>query len=158
LWPLIELSLVLARQVQRHLQLRIEAQGRYLQSVLHRAYEVLANHMPGLPAEATEAELSELTSAAVSTSSSLSLSPPRRRSTDSCMMSSSSSEAESKAGAKRLCACAGTPECTIEQPVQSKRAVLQSHHQQQGGAGEAEEEEEEEADAENGSSEIDLNR
>jgi hypothetical protein len=154
LWLLIELGLVLARQVQRHLQLRIDAQGRYLQSVLHRAYEVLTDHMPGLPAQATEAELSELTSTTVSTSSSLSLSPPRHRSTDSCMTSSSSTEAESKAGAKRLCTCADTPECTVEQPVQSKRAVLQSHRQQQGGAGEAEEE----ADAENGSSEIDLNR
>ncbi|TVU05750.1 hypothetical protein EJB05_48931, partial [Eragrostis curvula] len=136
-------------EVQRHLQLRIEAQGRYLQSVLRRAQEVLADHNLGSP-EAAMAELSELASAAASTSSSLSLSPPRHRSADSCVTSSSSSEAESKAGAKRLCtSCADTRECTVEQPVsQSKRgAVLQ----QVGAA-------EEEADAENGSSEIDLNR
>ncbi|KAK3121782.1 hypothetical protein QOZ80_8BG0660860 [Eleusine coracana subsp. coracana] len=128
-------------EVQRHLQLRIEAQGRYLESVLRRAVEVVA-----------QVELS----APASTSSSLSLSPPRHRSADSCVTSASSaSEAESKAGAKRLCTCADTRECTVEQPVQSKRAVLQSHSQQQG---DAEEEAEEEAEAENNSSEIDLNR
>jgi hypothetical protein len=143
--------LVLACQVQRHLQLRIEAQGRYLQSVLHRAYEVLADHSLGSQLGA-EAEVSELASAAASTSSSLSLSPPppRRHATDSCV-TSSSSESESKAGAKRLCTCADTCECTVDQPVQSKRVIPLSHPQQQGDA-------EEEADAENGSSEIDLNR
>jgi hypothetical protein len=135
--------LVLASQVQSHLQLRIEAQGRYLQSVLHRAYEVLADHSLGSQSDA-EAEVSELASAAASTSSSLSLSLPRRHATDSCVTSSSSSsEAESKAGAKRLCTCADTRECTVEQPVQSKRAVLQSHGQPQGDA-------EEDDDAENG--------
>lgn len=107
--------LVLARQVQRHLQLRIEAQGRYLESVLRRAVEVLEGSL------------------ASSTTSSLSLSPPH-----SCVTSSSSSEAESRAG---------TRECT----VQSKRAVLHSRRQGSGA--------DEEADAaENGSSEIDLNR
>lgn len=39
LW--ISLPSVLNLQVQRHLQLRIEAQGRYLQSVLERAREML---------------------------------------------------------------------------------------------------------------------
>ncbi|KAL6647334.1 hypothetical protein ACP70R_014771 [Stipagrostis hirtigluma subsp. patula] len=138
-------------EVQRHLQLRIEAQGRYLQSVLHRAQQVLADHSLGSPdgAEAAKAELSELASAvetgclSSSSSSSISPSPPRHRpAADSCV-TSSSSEAESKAGAKRLCTCAAAPDCTVEQPAQSKRTLPQSH--------EAEE-------AEDGSSEIDLNR
>lgn len=50
-------------QVQRHLQLRIEAQGKYLQSILEKAKETLAGHTstsPGL--EAAHAELTELAS------------------------------------------------------------------------------------------------
>uniref|UniRef100_A0A0A9EY77 HTH myb-type domain-containing protein n=1 Tax=Arundo donax TaxID=35708 RepID=A0A0A9EY77_ARUDO len=134
-------------EVQKHLQLRIEAQGRYLQSVLRRAQEVLADHSLGSPAgtEAAKAELSELASAVesgcLSYSSSLSPSPPRHRSADSCV-TSSSSEAESKAAAssKRLCTC------TVEQPVQQGKRTFQQNH----GA--------EEAETEDGSSEIDLNR
>lgn len=48
-------------QVQKHLQLRIEAQGKYLQSILEKAKETLASHTsesPGL--EAAHAELTEL--------------------------------------------------------------------------------------------------
>ena len=138
----------MAWQVQRHLQLRIEAQGRYLQSVLRRAEEVLADHAVGSP------EPSELASAVesgcLSSSSSLSPSPPRRRSAGSCVTSSSSSEAESQAGAgsKRPCTCAAA-----EQPVQgSKRTFLQSHEEGEADA-------DEDAEAEDGSSpEIDLNR
>ncbi|KAG2584100.1 myb-related protein 1-like [Panicum virgatum] len=129
-------------EVQRHLQLRIEAQGRYLQSVLRRAEEVLADHSLGSPASAVE-------SGCLSSSSSLSPSPPRRRSAGSCVTSSSSSEAESQAGAgsKRPCTCAAA-----EQPVQGKRSFLQSHE-----AGEADADAD--AEAEDGSSpEIDLNR
>ncbi|CAL4998935.1 unnamed protein product [Urochloa decumbens] len=133
------------RQVQRHLQLRIEAQGRYLQSVLRRAYEALADGSPA--ASAVE-------SGCLSSSSSLSPSPPRRRSAagaGSCVTSpSSSSEAESQLGSKRPCTCAA-----VEQPAQAKRTFLQSHDH------EAEEEADADADAEaedGSSSEIDLNR
>lgn len=50
-------------QVQRHLQLRIEAQGKYLQSILEKARETLAAHTstsPGLAA--ADNELSDLAS------------------------------------------------------------------------------------------------
>uniref|UniRef100_A0A0E0LV67 MYB-CC type transcription factor LHEQLE-containing domain-containing protein n=1 Tax=Oryza punctata TaxID=4537 RepID=A0A0E0LV67_ORYPU len=135
-------------EVQRHLQLRMEAQGRYLQSVLRRAQQVLADH-----SLASSPELSELASA-VEIECMSSSSPPRHHrqsaATDSCV-TTSSSEAESKAaGSKRL----HTSDCTVEQPVQGKRAFnfLQRHNQ-------AEQEEEEYAGAEDGSSsEIDLNR
>lgn len=51
-------------QVQRHLQLRIEAQGKYLQSVLRKAQETLAGYSSNsLGVEAAKAELSELVSA-----------------------------------------------------------------------------------------------
>ena len=132
----------MAWQVQRHLQLRIEAQGRYLQSVLRRAEEVLADHSLGSPASAVE-------SGCLSSSSSLSPSPPRHRSAGSCV-TSSSSEGESQAGAgsKRPCTCAAA-----EQPVQgSKKTFLQSHEEGEADA-------DEDAEAEDGSSpEIDLNR
>lgn len=49
--------------MQKHLQLRIEAQGRYLQSVLKKAQETLAGYSSSsLGVEATKAELSELVS------------------------------------------------------------------------------------------------
>ena len=133
----------MARQVQRHLQLRIEAQGRYLQSVLRRAEEVLADHSLGSPASAVE-------SGCLSSSSSLSPSPPRRRSAGSCVTSSSSEgERQAGAGSKRPCTCAAA-----EQPVQGKRSFLQSHE-----AGEADADADADAEAEDGSSpEIDLNR
>jgi hypothetical protein len=50
-------------QVQRQLQLRIEAQGKYLQTILEKAKEALGSHIgasPGL--EAAHAELTELAS------------------------------------------------------------------------------------------------
>lgn len=56
-------SLLWQWQVQRHLQMRIEAQGKYLQSILEKAKETLAGHTsdsPGL--EAAHAELTELAS------------------------------------------------------------------------------------------------
>ncbi|CAO2201953.1 unnamed protein product [Urochloa humidicola] len=135
-------------EVQRHLQLRIEAQGRYLQSVLCRAYEVLADGDPGSPAA------SAVESGCLSSSSSLSPSPPRRRfaaAAGSCVTSSSSSEADScqlaAAGSKRPCTCAA-----VEQPAQGKRTTFLHSH-------EAEEEADAEAEAGDGSSsEIDLNR
>lgn len=50
-------------QVQRHLQLRIEAQGKYLQSILEKAKETLANHTGATPGlEAAHVELTELAS------------------------------------------------------------------------------------------------
>ena len=62
------------QQVQRHLQLRIEAQGKYLQSVLEKAQEALAKQSVDLDAgvlgEAAAAEtqqLSELISRASAT-------------------------------------------------------------------------------------------
>ncbi|RLN40652.1 myb family transcription factor APL-like [Panicum miliaceum] len=95
----------LAWQVQRHLQLRIEAQGRYLQSVLRRAEEVLADHSLGSPA--ARAEFSELASAVesgcLSCSSLPSPSPPRHRSANSCVTSSSKAERQAGAGSKRPC-------------------------------------------------------
>jgi hypothetical protein len=128
--------------------MRIEAQGRYLQSVLHRAYEVLADdHNLGSPA-ATSELASAVESGCLSSSSSLSPSPPRHRAAaGSCVTSSSSSEADSHAaaGSKRPCTCA------VEQPAQGKRTFLQQSHDH--GAEQAD------ADAEDGSSsEIDLNR
>uniref|UniRef100_I1QIY4 Uncharacterized protein n=2 Tax=Oryza glaberrima TaxID=4538 RepID=I1QIY4_ORYGL len=140
-------------EVQRHLQLRMEAQGRYLQSVLRRAQQVLADHSLASSPEAATAELSELASA-VDIECMSSSSPPRHHrqsaTTDSCVTTTSSSEAESKAaGSKRL----HTSDCTVEQPVQGKRAFnfLQRHNQA--------DQEEEYAGAEDGSSsEIDLNR
>jgi hypothetical protein len=160
-------DLIHAWQVQRHLQLRIEAQGRYMQSVLRRAQEVLADdHSLGSPAgaEAAKAELSELASAvdtgclssSCSCCCSPSPSPTRHRSTDSCVTSSASSEAESQApaaGAKwlQLHTCAGTRGCSVEQPVlQSESTFLQRHEADEADAG---------AEDEDGaSSEIDLNR
>jgi hypothetical protein len=50
-------------EVQRHLQLRIEAQGKYLQSILEKAKETLANHTGATPGlEAAHVELTELAS------------------------------------------------------------------------------------------------
>ncbi|URE29413.1 Myb-like DNA-binding domain [Musa troglodytarum] len=50
--------------VQRHLQLRIEAQGKYLQSVLKKAQEALAGYsLSAIGIEAVRTELSELVSA-----------------------------------------------------------------------------------------------
>ncbi|XP_022882951.1 myb-related protein 1-like isoform X4 [Olea europaea var. sylvestris] len=50
-------------QVQRHLQLRIEAQGKYLQSVLEKAQETLGRQNLGTIAlEAAKVELSDLVS------------------------------------------------------------------------------------------------
>ena len=60
-WVLKKFLLLL--QVQRHLQLRIEAQGKYLQSILEKAKETLAGHTstsPGL--KAAHEELTELAS------------------------------------------------------------------------------------------------
>lgn len=49
--------------MQRHLQLRIEAQGKYLQSILEKARETLAGHTAASPGlEAAHAELSDLAS------------------------------------------------------------------------------------------------
>ncbi|QHN92104.1 uncharacterized protein DS421_17g580790 [Arachis hypogaea] len=46
-------ALQMQMEVQRHLQLKIEAQGKYLQSILHKAQETLAgminNGSPGSP-------------------------------------------------------------------------------------------------------------
>lgn len=50
-------------QVQKHLQLRIEAQGKYLQSVLLKAQEALAGYNPSaFGIEHAKAELSQLVS------------------------------------------------------------------------------------------------
>ena len=50
-------------QVQRHLQLRIEAQGKYLQAVLEKAQETLGRQNLGIVGiEATKVQLSELVS------------------------------------------------------------------------------------------------
>ena len=50
-------------QVQRHLQLRIEAQGKYLQSVLEKAQETLGRQNLGtVGLEAAKVQLSELVS------------------------------------------------------------------------------------------------
>lgn len=51
------------KQVQRHLQLRIEAQGKYLQSVLEKAQETLGRQNLGtVGLEAAKHQLSELVS------------------------------------------------------------------------------------------------
>lgn len=48
-------------EVQRHLQLRIEAQGKYLQSILEKAKETLADHTSASPVlKAAHEELTEL--------------------------------------------------------------------------------------------------
>ncbi|XP_006660157.3 myb-related protein 2-like isoform X2 [Oryza brachyantha] len=151
-------------EVQKHLQLRMEAQGRYLQSVLRRAQQVLADHSLASSPEAAKTELSELSSA-VEIECVSSPSPPRRyrrsaAAADSCVTTSSSSEGESKAaGSKRL----HTSDCTVEQPVQGKRAFpyLQRQHQTEEEDEEQDDDDEQEeyAGAEDGSSsEIDLNR
>lgn len=50
-------------EVQRHLQLRIEAQGKYLQSILEKAKETLADHTSTSPVlKAAHEELIELAS------------------------------------------------------------------------------------------------
>lgn len=50
-------------QVQRHLQLRIEAQGKYLQSVLKKAQETIAGYTASsVGVELAKAELSQLVS------------------------------------------------------------------------------------------------
>ncbi|RWV81331.1 hypothetical protein BHE74_00048740 [Ensete ventricosum] len=50
-------------KVQRHLQLRIEAQGKYLQSVLEKAQETLGKQNLGSPGlDAAKVQLSELVS------------------------------------------------------------------------------------------------
>lgn len=82
-------------QVQQHLQLRIEAQGKYLQTVLRKAQETLAGyHLDSLETEAAKAEHSELVSAVdteclSSCASSSSLPRPQHAdcSSDSCLTS-----------------------------------------------------------------------
>uniref|UniRef100_A0ACD5ZYQ9 Uncharacterized protein n=1 Tax=Avena sativa TaxID=4498 RepID=A0ACD5ZYQ9_AVESA len=143
-------------EVQRHLQLRMEAQGRYLQSVLRRAQQVLADNSL---ASSAKAEFSELISAVDTECLSSSSLQRRHRSVDSSCVTSSSSDAESKAaGSKRLYTSMNYHhhhrDCTVEQPVQGKRTFpfLQRMHEAEQEA-EAEPEE-----AEDGSSsEIDLN-
>ncbi|KAJ4974394.1 hypothetical protein NE237_007568 [Protea cynaroides] len=49
-------------EVHRHLRLRIEAQGKYLQSVLTKAQETLAGYNSSVGIEAAKAELSQLVS------------------------------------------------------------------------------------------------
>jgi hypothetical protein len=57
---------LLLLQVQRHLQLRIEAQGKYLQSILEKAKETLANHAGVVPElEAAHAKLTDLASTVI---------------------------------------------------------------------------------------------
>ena len=144
-------------QVQRHLQLRMEAQGRYLQSVLRRAQQVLADNCLASSPEAAKPEFSELVSGECLSSSSL---QRRHRSADSsCLTSSSSSDTESKAtGSKRLYTSMNSHHrrhCTVEQPVQGKRTFpfLQRMQAEQEAEAAAEPEE-----ADDGSSsEIDLN-
>lgn len=145
-------------QVQRHLQLRIEAQGRYLQSVLRRAQEVLADHGLGSAAGA-EAELASAVDTG-SLSSSCCCSPTRRRSADSCVTSSSSSssEAESQAPAGAN-TCAGTRDCSVERPVQGEESTFLQRHEDEDEAEEADVGAAAAAEDEDGtSSEIDLNR
>lgn len=145
-------------EVQRHLQLRMEAQGRYLQSVLRRAQQVLTDHSLASSPEAAKAEFSELVSAADTECLSSSSLQMRHRSIDSSCVTSSSSDAESKAaGSKRLYTSMNYHhhrDCSVEQPVQGKRTFpfLQRMHEAEQEAAAAEEE------AEDGSSsEIDLN-
>jgi len=58
-------------QVQRNLQLRIEAQGKYLQTILEKAKETLAGHTATSPdLKAAHAELTELASKVISDPSS----------------------------------------------------------------------------------------
>lgn len=62
--------------MQRHLQLRIEAQGKYLQSVLKKAQEALAGYsLSAIGIEAVRTELSELVSAMDTECLSSSISP-----------------------------------------------------------------------------------
>ncbi|URE29416.1 Myb-like DNA-binding domain [Musa troglodytarum] len=62
--PQCETTLKMQMEVQRHLQLRIEAQGKYLQSVLKKAQEALAGYsLSAIGIEAVRTELSELVSA-----------------------------------------------------------------------------------------------
>ncbi|KAM0900255.1 hypothetical protein ACQ4PT_020731 [Festuca glaucescens] len=148
-------------EVQRHLQLRMEAQGRYLQTVLRRAQQVLADNCLASSPEAAKPEFSELVSAADTECLSSSSLQRRHRSVDSSCVTSSSSDAESKAtGSKRLCTsmnCHHHRDCTVEQPVHGTRTFPFLQQMQ------AEQEAEEEAaaepeEAEDGSSsEIDLN-
>ncbi|XP_017700513.2 myb-related protein 2-like isoform X3 [Phoenix dactylifera] len=94
----IEVQRKLQEQIERHLQLRIEAQGKYLRSVLRKAQETLAGYTSNsLGVEAAKAELSELVSAVEteclsSSFSQGSLIPKRAEhadcSTDSCLTSS----------------------------------------------------------------------
>ncbi len=57
---------LLLLQVQRHLQLRIEAQGKYLQSILEKAKKTLANHTGMVPElEAAHAKLTDLASTVI---------------------------------------------------------------------------------------------
>ncbi|KAA3488114.1 two-component response regulator ARR18-like isoform X2 [Gossypium australe] len=59
----ISIKLLFHFQVQRHLQLRIEAQGTYLQTVLKKAQETLAGYSSSSAgAELARAELSQLVS------------------------------------------------------------------------------------------------
>ncbi|XP_010257637.1 PREDICTED: myb family transcription factor PHL8-like isoform X2 [Nelumbo nucifera] len=59
----MEVQKKLHEQIERHLQLRIEAQGKYLQSVLKKAQETLAGYnSSSLGLEAAKAELSQLAS------------------------------------------------------------------------------------------------
>lgn len=146
-------------EVQRHLQLRMEAHGRYLQSVLRRAQQVLADNCLASSPDAAKPEFSELVSAADTECLSSSSLQRRHRSVDSSCVTSSSSDAESKAaGSKRLYTsmnCHHHRDYTVEQPVQDKRTFpfLQRMQAEQEAEAAAEPEE-----ADDGSSsEIDLN-
>lgn len=65
-------------QVQRNLQLRIEAQGKYLQTILEKAKETLAGHTGASPdLKAAHAELTELASKVISDPSTFAASLPQ---------------------------------------------------------------------------------
>ncbi|KAM0894623.1 hypothetical protein ACQ4PT_024349 [Festuca glaucescens] len=155
----VQMKLYEQIEVQRHLQLRMEAQGRYLQSVVRRAQQVLADNCLASSPEAAKPEFSELVSAADTECLSSSSLQRRHRSVDSSCVTSSSSEAESKGtGSKRLYTsmnCHHHRDCTVEQPVQDKRTFPFLERMQAEQEAEAAAEPEEADDG--SSSEIDLN-
>ncbi|PKA50711.1 Myb family transcription factor APL [Apostasia shenzhenica] len=94
-------------QVQKHLQLRIEAQGKYLMSVLSKAKETLIGHSSNsLDMEAAMAELSELVSGVETERGEMAFDSKRAQnadcSMDSCLTSEMSEPKEKDAGRNKL--------------------------------------------------------
>lgn len=103
-------------QVQRHLQLRIEAQGKYLQAVLEKAQETLGRQNLGIVGiEAAKVQLSELVSKVSS----------------QCLNSAFSSELNNNNKELHNGFCPQPTDCSMDSSLTSCEGSQRDHHQQE---------------------------